>query len=259
MSKNPPELPPQFAPQAGAGLGLVGGSELLRRQLTVACRILSMNGHDDFNQGQVSARLRGAASFHIKNAVCGFNDAGPEEMVCCGVAAESSLPRDAPPETPLHQAIYAARPDVGGIVHSHAEHATVLGATDIELEPISHEGAYFKDRIARFDETSHTILEHQVAAAVARALGQGCALLLCNHGLVVVGPTVRQAAVLALMLERACRLQLLAQSLKRDYRTTRDDEVLKKREYIYSDVAFRDYWNHAARTAARAFPELRGW
>lgn len=238
---------------------LASGPTLMRRQLAVACRVLSLNGHDDFNQGQVSARAKGAAEFHIKNAVRGFDDAGPEDMVLCPVRADMRVPRDAPPETPLHQAIYAVRPDVGAVIHSHAEHATVFGATDLELEPISHEGSYFKDRIARFDETSHTILEHEVAGAVARALGKHCALLLCNHGLVVVGPTLRQAVVMACMLERACRLQLLAQSIRRDYRVTRDDEVQKKREYIYSDVAFRNYWNHAAQAAARSFPELRAW
>ena len=242
------------APQAPAH-----GAALMSRQLAVASRILSVNGHDDFNQGQVSARAKGAGKFYIKNAMRGFDDAGPQDMVLCPVRAGLPVPPDAPPETPLHQAIYAARPDVGAVIHSHAEHATVFGATDLALEPISHEGAFFKDRIARFDETSHTILEHEVADAVARALADHCALLLCNHGLVVVGPTLRQTVVMACMLERACRLQLLAQSIRRDYQVTRDDEVQKKREYIYSDVAFRNYWNHAAQAAARAFPELRTW
>jgi L-fuculose-phosphate aldolase len=228
----------------------------LLRQLVTGCRILSHHGHDDFNQGQFSARQRQASSFHIKSAFKGFDDAGLHDMVRCEVSHEVEPPVNAPPETPLHQAIYEARPDVGAIVHSHAEHATVLGATDLEIEPISHEGAYFHGRVGRFDETSHTILDHDVARSVARALGGHTALLLCNHGLVVAAATARQAVVLTLMLERACRIQLLAQSLGRAYRTTRDEEIEKKRQYIYSDVAFRSYWNHAAQAAARAFPEL---
>lgn len=238
---------------------LLGGPALLRRQLAIGCRILSQHGHDDFNQGQVSARMRGAGEFHIKGAMHGFDDVQPDDMVVCGTALDSRQPADAPPETPLHQAIYLARPDVGAVIHSHAEHATVFGATDLELAPISHEGSYFTGRVGRFDESSHTILEHEMAAAVARALGQHAALLLCNHGLVVVADTLRHAVVLTLMLERACKLQLMAQSTQRRYQVTRADEVAKKREFIYSDLAMRSYWAHSVQAAARSFPELRSW
>jgi L-fuculose-phosphate aldolase len=235
------------------------GPPLLRRQMAVGCRILSLHGHDDFNQGQVSARNRGAGEFHIKNAMRGFDDAEPEDMLVCGIQRHDTVSPEAPPETPLHQAIYRARPDVGAIIHSHAEHATVFGATDLALEPLSHEGAYFQGRIGRFDETSHTILEHEAGDAVARALAGHSALLLCNHGLVAVAATLRQAVVLTLMLERACKIQLLAQSTGRTYRVTRADEVDKKRDYIYSEIAFRNYWNHASQAAARVFPEVKNW
>ncbi|WP_083437995.1 class II aldolase/adducin family protein [Caldimonas brevitalea] len=50
---------------------------------------------------------------------------------------------------------------------------------------------------------------------VAHALGEHTAVLLCNQGLVVVADTPRQSVVLALMLERACRIQLLAESQAR--------------------------------------------
>ncbi|AKJ27061.1 hypothetical protein [Caldimonas brevitalea] len=40
---------------------------------------------------------------------------------------------------------------------------------------------------------------------------------------------------------------------------TRDDEVEKKRRYIYSDVAFRNHWKHAVHAAIRAFPEAASW
>jgi len=249
---------------SGALSGLSSSGEIdstlpTRKLLAVGCRILSLHGHDDFNQGQISARRHDSPDFLIKVAQRGFDDACPDDMVACAVAQDAVVPPEAPPEAPLHQAIYAARLDVGAIVHSHAESATIFGATDLQIVPISHEGAFFKDEVSRFDETSHTILDHDTGGAVARALGQKSALLLCNHGLVVVAATVRRAVILTLMLERACRLQLLAESLQRSYRTTRDEEVEKKRRYIYSDVAIRNYWNHAAQAACRAFPDAQEW
>lgn len=235
-------------------------SAVLCRQLCLGSRILSSHGHDDFNQGQISARVKAVAEqFLIKSGLKGFDNALPEDMIQCPVSGEVVMLPETPPETPLHQAIYQARPDVGAIVHSHAEYATVFGATDIELLPLSHEGSYFQGRVARFDETSHTILDLEVAAAVARALGDGSALFLCNHGLVVVAATVRQAVLLAVMLERACKLQLIAESTGRRYSVTRSDEVLRKRQYIYSDVALRSYWTHATQAAVQRFPEAAAW
>ena len=116
-------------------------------QLMLACRILSCNGHDDFNQGQISARQPGKDWFTVKAATAGFDDAQATDFVECSVDTAKEVPKLAPPETPLHQAIYAARPDVGGIVHSHPDYATVFGASDLEIAPISHEGAMFVDMI----------------------------------------------------------------------------------------------------------------
>ncbi len=231
----------------------------LQVQLGFACRVLSHHGHDDFNQGQASTRLPGGARFWIKRAVCGFDQAVPADMVLCAVDPADPPPADAPPELPLHQAIYGARPDVNAIVHTHAESATVFGATDLCLAPLSHEGAYFSEGIPRFDRTSQTVLERDVAAAIAQALGDRAAVFLCNHGVVVVGKTIRQATVLALMLERACRMQLLAESLRLPYRVSRADELDAKRRFIYSDVALKSYWDHSVASVRRRDADTREW
>lgn len=68
--------------------------------------------------------------------------------------------------------IYAARPDAGAVVHTHAESAVVFGATGEPLRP----------------------------------LGKRNAILLRHPGLVTVGPAV----LTAIFLEKACRTQLAA-------------------------------------------------
>ena len=47
-------------------------------------------------------------------------------------------------------------------------------------------------------------------AAVARALGDSRAVLMRNHGVLVVGPTVPWAVLTAATLERAARIQAIA-------------------------------------------------
>lgn len=227
--------------------------------LALACRILSAQGHDDFNQGQVSSCQRGAGHMLIKRAMTGFDGALPGDMIACPIDGGHPPPPDAPPELPLHQAIYAARSDVGGIVHTHAEYATVFGATDLPVRPLSHEGSYFADGVPRFTQTSQTVLDRATGDAIARTLGAHPAVFLCNHGVVVVGKTIRQAVVLTLMLERACKLQWMAEALKTPYRISPDGELGPKRRFIYSDVALKSYWDHSVDAILRRWPDTADW
>ncbi len=221
-------------------------ADLIER-LAIASRILSAEGHDDFNQGQVSARMPRQEHFFIKRAVAGFSEAVPADMVKAYYDTEKPSSLLSPPELPLHQAIYAARPDVNAIIHSHAPYSLIFGATDMPLKPISHDGAFFKDRIGRFDDTSQTILSIDIGNKVAAALGEQPGLFLQNHGVLVVGKSLREATILALILERACKLQIIAESTGHSYSVSNDTDVKGKQDYIYGDTSIKTYWDYCVR------------
>jgi L-fuculose-phosphate aldolase len=231
----------------------------LASNLALASRMLAMDGHDDLNQGQVSARLPGQQRFLIKSAMRGFGEATPEDMIVAAIDAEEPPDRIAPPELALHQAIYAARPDVNAVVHSHAPFTLIVGATDWALRPISHDGACFQGRTPRFTETSSTVLDIATGRAVACALGDGPAIFLRNHGGVVVGKSLREAAVLAQVLERACRLQVIAESTGASYHVSNDADVRSKREFNFSDTSLRSYWEFCVRQVKRTWKESEDW
>lgn len=220
-----------------------GQRETLRRMLGQACEVLASYGHDDMSQGQVSARVPGEARFLIKAAMVSFRSATADDMVWAPLDQFARIDPQAPPETALHQAIYQARPDVNAIVHSHAESTLVFGALDEDLEPISHEGAWFAGAVSRFTVTSNTILSFETGAGVAMALGGGRAVFLRNHGGVVAGESLREATVGALALERACRLQLVAISTGLPWHISSSEDVAAKRSFIWSKNAVRCYWN----------------
>jgi len=238
---------------------LTKAEQKLAVSLAYASRILSKDGHDDLNQGQVSARLPGSNHFLIKQAMCGFNEAKPCDMILAYVDPAASVAPLAPPELPLHQAIYAARSDVNAIIHSHAPYTLVFGATDWELESISHDGACFQGRLYRFTGTSNTVLDIETGQTIAEALKDAQAVLLCNHGGVVVGKSVREACVLTLVLERACRIQILARSTGAPYHVSTDADVKKKQEYIYSDTSIKSYWDYCVRAVKPTWSEVETW
>ncbi len=231
----------------------------LALNLALASRILSLDGQEDFNQGQVSARLSGSTNLVIKEALCGFCEATPKEMVVASLDPSVPAHSRLPPELPLHQAIYEARPDVRAIVHTHSLYTLVFGTTDWDMEPISHDGAYFQGRLARFTGTSHTVLDIHTGRDVARALGGCAAVLLRNHGTVVVGRSIKEATVLAVVLERACRIQLLTRSLGTKYHLASHQDVQLKREFIFSPISIRVFWDFCNRRIGQQWEEIKSW
>lgn len=245
---------------AAFGLDQLSAAEQrLTGLVAIAARSLSQGGHDDFNQGQVSARLPGSDRFLIKNALAGFNECTPDSVVMAAVNPDEKPPLGAPPELVLHQAIYLARPDVNSIVHSHAPQTLVFGATDLRLRAVSHDGAFFQGRLPRFTQTSRTILDLEVATAVAVALGDAPAALLRNHGGVIVGKSIRHACVFAHLLERACMLQLMAERVPGGYQCSIDDDIEAKRGFNFADLSVKSYWDHCVNRVVATEPAAAGW
>ncbi len=103
-----------------------------------------------------------------------------------------------------------ARPEVNCVVHTHPPHAVAFGSMNRPLLPVSHEGSLFADGLPIFSETTDLIVTRERGEALARTLGQTRAALLQNHGLVTVGGSIAEAVMTAVILEKACQVQLLA-------------------------------------------------
>lgn len=188
----------------------------------------------------------------MKAATLGFEEVGPDQVIL--VDGEGRLLAGegrAHAEYPIHTEIMAARPELGAVVHSHAPHAVALAASGEPLRPISHEGTLFvPPAVARFEETGDLILTKELGAKVAGAIGSRNALFLVNHGIVTVGGDVPIAVMTALLLERACRMQILASSAGGARHWSSDEEALSKREHCYSEPLLRQAWDYLVRRLA---------
>lgn len=183
-----------------------------RNKLIAAGRILDDADQGDLTRGHVSLRVPGdPAHFYMKPHSQGLDEITPENIVVCNLAGEKiggGGRRHS--EVFIHSEIYKARPEVMSVIHTHPTHAVAFSATGARLLPISQPSVAFADGLPYFTETIDLIRTPQMGAAVARALGACKAVLLRNHGVAVVGASVEEATVLALLLEEACRIQLLA-------------------------------------------------
>jgi ribulose-5-phosphate 4-epimerase/fuculose-1-phosphate aldolase len=142
----------------------------------------------------------------------------------------------------------AARADVDSVVHTHSPEAVALAASGHPLRPISHEATLFvPPPIARFTKTGDLILTRELGRDVAAALGERNALMLVNHGIVTVGPDVPTAVMTAVLLARACRIQLTAMSAGGWATWSDDAEALSKREHCYPPELLAQAWAYLVR------------
>ena len=151
-------------------------------------------------------------------------------------------------EYPIHTEILRARPDVQCVVHTHAPAAVAFASLGEPLRPISHEGTFFvPPDVARFTLTGDLILTRELGQALAETLGRRNAVLLVHHGIVTVGPDVPTAVVGAILLERACRKQLLAMAAGSLRTWPSDEEALRKRQHCYPPELVRQAWDYLVR------------
>jgi ribulose-5-phosphate 4-epimerase/fuculose-1-phosphate aldolase len=119
----------------------------------------------------------------------------------------------------IHAAIYAARPDVNAVVHSHSPAIIPFGITDVELRPVYHMSGFLGDGVTRFDtrpvagDTNLLISDMHLGRALAQALGDKPVCLMRGHGSVAVGANIRQAVYRAIYTEMNARLQAEAMRL----------------------------------------------
>ena len=133
-------------------------------------------------------------------------------------------------ESLLHVAIYAARPDVGGIVHTHAVYSSAVAAAGLAIPPIVDEMVVNLGGAVRVSEYAPPASE-TVAERVCDALGNRDAALIRNHGAVAVGADPVAALKASILTERVANIFVLSSIVGRP--TTLPDEVVASEAAIF--------------------------
>ncbi len=221
--------------------------------VATASRILAAAGQGDLIWGHASARDPDGRGVWMKAANWGLEEITPGRVHLVspdGQVLDGEGPRHS--EYPIHTEIMAARPDVGGVVHTHPPYAVALAAAGQTLLPVSHAANYFvPPQVPRFTDTADLILAPGLGQQVAAALGSGKAVFLVNHGIVTVGPTVKVATVAAVLLERSAQQQWITHGYGSWPTWSSTDESVSKREHIYHARALDEVWNYLVRDLER--------
>lgn len=221
-----------------------------REDVALACRALAAHGAGDLIWGHVSSRHPSGEGIWLKQAGWGLEEITPERVHLVNergdvLAGSGQLHV----EYPIHTEILAARPDVGAVVHIHPRYSVAFAASGQVLRPVSHEANLFgPEPIPRFTDTSDLIVTSDLGKRLAEVLGGANAVFLINHGIVCVGPDVATATVTAVLLERACEVQLLTHAAGGWPTWTDESESEAKRQRIYTPTAMHQAWDYLVRT-----------
>lgn len=177
--------------------------------LAQACRILAREGHESGLAGQVTARGEQPGTWWTLQFGYGFDEATPERMVLVDEDLKPLQGGRPNPGVRFHVWIYRQRADVQAIIHTHPPHASALAATGKPLA-VAHMDSSMLFGTAHLSEWPGVPVADDEGRIISGALGEAKTILLANHGLLAAGTSVEEAAYLAVFMERACRMQLLA-------------------------------------------------
>ena len=176
------------------------GQELVARGL-----VLGSGGNLSYREGERMFITRSRALLHQLT---------PEDFLPVALHQPYHRPETLPrpsTETPMHQAVYLARPDARVIVHCHPVNAIAWAMSGQPLPAVTPDFTLYLGpevpTVPYFLPGSRGL-----ADAVTRALAQSPAALLGNHGVLVTGDTVAKARLRLFHIDETAAICLKAKA-----------------------------------------------
>lgn len=159
-----------------------------RAEVVATARAMAAEGLVAGSEGNVS--VREGDLVHITPALLPYDETDPGDLVTLdlsgGVVAGEREPSS---ERAVHLAIYAARPDVRAIVHTHSPAATRLSFSGRDLGEDVRTAAHAEPG------------SPELGTEVVIALGDRRAAVMARHGVVAVGGSLVEALAVAREVE----------------------------------------------------------
>ena len=111
----------------------------------------------------------------------------------------------------IHSGVYKARPDAMCVMHTHTRAGAGISLLRNGIRPISQDALQVFDDIAYHEYGVPASPEE--CEALGRTCKHGSCVVLLNHGLLTLGPTIHGTLYRMYTMERACELELIARTL----------------------------------------------
>jgi L-fuculose-phosphate aldolase len=182
-----------------------------RQKLALTCRILFDGGHDSGLAGQITARADDPGTFFTQPFGHGFDEISASNLLQVDEDLKTLDGKGMPnPANRFHTWIYRSHPEVNCIIHTHPRNVSALSMLEVPLVVSHMDLCPLYEECAFLEKWPGVPVGNEEGEIISGALGGKRAILLSHHGMLVTGKTVEEACVLALLMERAAQLQLMA-------------------------------------------------
>jgi ribulose-5-phosphate 4-epimerase/fuculose-1-phosphate aldolase len=194
----------------------VSEAEWRQRVDLAACyRAVALYGWDDLVFTHISARVPDSDGHFLINPYgMLFEEITASSLVKVDLEGRPVVPTPYPVNPAgftIHSAIHAARHDVDCILHLHTPHGIAVSIQEEGLLPLSQQALICCTAVGYHDYEGIALRDDEKPRLV-RDLGDNVFLILRNHGTLTVGGSVADAFLAMFNLQRACEIQVLAQS-----------------------------------------------
>ncbi len=184
----------------------------VRAAVLAAAKAMHRRGLVEGTAGNVSGRVDDGTVVVTPSSL-GYEEMTLDDLVVVDLDGEVVAgSRSATSEKGVHLAVLRAYPEVGGVVHCHARYASMYAVAGLPVPACIDEFVVYIGGdvpVGRY----HPSGTEGLAEEAARHLADRSAMLMANHGLVVIGRSVDDALHSALVVEHNAHIAWGAQQL----------------------------------------------
>jgi L-fuculose-phosphate aldolase len=167
-------------------------------RIVATARKMNALGINRGKSGNVSARI--ATGFLITPSALPYDETSPADVVAVDFDGNATGRRRPSSEWRFHRDIYATRPEVRAIVHTHSPFATTLACLNRAIPPFHYMIAVAGGHDIRCAPYAtfgtQALSDHSVRALEGRK-----ACLLAQHGMIAIGESLKEALAVAVEVE----------------------------------------------------------
>lgn len=188
----------------------------VREELAAAYQLAALHRMTDHIYTHISARVPGEEHHFLLNAYgLMFDEVSASNLVKVDLQGNVLLDTTGLGINQagfiIHGAIHEHRHDAMCVMHTHTQAGIAVSAQKDGLRMLSQHAMRFHGKVAYHDYEG-VVLDMNERDHILQNLGALSVLILRNHGLLVCGESIRDAFDQMYYLERACQIQVAAQS-----------------------------------------------
>lgn len=186
-----------------------------RQQLAACYRVFDHLGWVESIYNHITLRVPGEDSFLINPFGLMYAEVTASNLIKIDI--DGNRLSDSPWEVNLagftqHATFHRDLPDAHCVMHTHTTAGMAVACSEGGLETSSFYAGQLAGRVAYHDFEGVTVRGEEGPRLIAN-LGARRMMILRNHGLLVMGPTVPAAFLNMFLLQRACEIQIASAAL----------------------------------------------